>query len=80
MSEIICSKEIFSSWPTSAFVVGVNIGSASLQDSSKPPGSVIPQTLLFFPYSFHPEPERYPRTMHSTGNGLVFFDPHRPVA
>ena len=28
----------------------------------------MPQTLPLLLYSFHPDPERYPRTTHSTGN------------
>ena len=33
----------------------------------------MPHTEAFCWYSFHPEPERYPRATHSTGKGLAFF-------
>ena len=38
------SKSIVSSWPTSAFVEGVKIGSGSCSESRSPSGSVIPAT------------------------------------
>jgi hypothetical protein len=38
------SKSIVSSWPTSAFVEGVKIGSGSRSESRWPSGSVIPAT------------------------------------
>ncbi len=38
------SKSIASSWPTSAFVLGVKIGSGSRSDSRSPAGSSIPET------------------------------------
>ena len=67
------SNEIFSSWPASAFVAGVKIGSGNSDDSWRPAGSLIPQTACRSWYSFHPEPARYPRTTHSMGSGLAFF-------
>ena len=59
------SNEIFSSWPLVALMAGVKIGSGSLSDSRNPAGSLIPHTEPLFLYSFHPEPEMYPRTTHS---------------
>ncbi len=52
------SNEMFSSWPVSAFVAGVKIGSGSSPDSFKPGGSLMPQTVCDFWYSFQPEPAR----------------------
>ena len=46
-------------------MAGVKIGSGSLSDSRNPAGSLIPQTEPLFLYSFHPDPEIYPRTTHS---------------
>ena len=42
------SKETFSSWPCSALVAGVKIGSASRSASRRPLGSGIPQTAPVF--------------------------------
>jgi radical SAM superfamily enzyme YgiQ (UPF0313 family) len=68
------SKSMFSSClPTSSFVAGVNIGSGSLSDSTRPAGRLIPHTLCDALYSFHPEPEMYPRTTHSIARGFVFL-------
>ncbi len=62
------SKSMFSSWsPTSALVAGVKIGSGRRSDSRRPAGNSIPQIAPDSRYSRHPEPERYPRTTHSTG-------------
>ena len=64
---------MFSScFPFSSFVAGVKIGSGRRSDSRKPFGSGMPHTSPFSLYSAHPEPERYPRTTHSTGNGFAF--------
>ena len=42
--------------PCSAFVLGVNIGCASFSDSRSPEGILIPWTVPWVLYSFHPEP------------------------
>ena len=52
------ANEMFSSWPVSAFVAGVKIGSGNSDDSFKPGGSLMPQTVCDFWYSFQPEPAR----------------------
>src|SRR5215469_2812200 len=67
------SNEMFSSWPASALVDGVKMGSGNSADSVKPAGNLMPQTVCDFLYSFQPEPDRYPRTMHSMASGLAFF-------
>ena len=54
-----------------AFVAGVNIGSGNRSDSFNPVGNLIPQTSPFFWYSFHPDPDRYPRATHSIAMGFV---------
>ena len=60
---------MFSSWmPTSALVDGVNTGSGSSADSCRPAGSGVPCMVPPALYSFHAEPVRRPRTMHSTGS------------
>src|SRR5574341_691934 len=70
----ILSNVTFSSWtPTSSFVAGVKIGPGSFEDSTSPFGNGTPQTLPVFEYSAHPDPDKYPRTTHSTGRGLVFM-------
>ena len=59
---------MFSSWsPSSALVAGVKIGSGSFSDSRNPSGSSIPHTDPDSRYSRQPDPDRYPRTTHSTG-------------
>ena len=57
----------------SALVEGVKIGSGSLADSFIPLGRARPEIEPSAWYSFHPDPERYPRTMHSTRRGLAFL-------
>ena len=37
-------SQMFSSWPESALVAGVKIGSGSRSDSRRPAGSAMPQT------------------------------------
>ena len=44
-----------------------------LSDSCNPLGNSIPQTLPEALYSFHADPEIYPRTTHSTGNISAFI-------
>jgi hypothetical protein len=39
---------MFSSWPDSALVAGVKIGSGNWSESRKPAGSVTPQTAPVF--------------------------------
>src|SRR5579872_1512487 len=63
---------MFSSCPVVAFVDGVKIGSGNASDSLRPAGRVIPDTLPLALYSFHADPEMYPRTTHSTGNISAF--------
>src|SRR5579864_2320352 len=64
----ISSNEILMSCPVVALVAGVKMGSGSWSDSFKPEGKGIPQTLPLVLYSFQPDPDKYPRTTHSTGN------------
>src|SRR5207248_2064176 len=68
-----CWKEMLMSWPDSALVAGVKIGSGNSEDSASPRGRRTPQTVSVWQYSFQPEPARYPRTTHSIGNGWAFF-------
>src|SRR2546430_17148355 len=56
---------MFWSWPLSALVAGVKIGSGSCSDSSSAGGSVSPATVPSALYSVHAEPEMYPRATHS---------------
>ena len=64
---------MFSSWcPFSSLVAGVKIGSGRRSDSRIPFGRGMPHTSPFSRYSAHPDPERYPRTTHSIGNGFAF--------
>ena len=51
-------KVIGSSWPSSAFVVGVNIGSGSCSLSCMPFGSRTPLTVPHCWYSAHADPAR----------------------
>ena len=51
-----CSNEMFSSWPSVAFVDGVNIGSRRRADSSNPAGNGAPCIVWVSRYSFHAEP------------------------
>jgi len=63
-----------------ALVDGVKIGSGSLSNSLSPSGSGMSQIVLFFVYSFHPEPAMYPRTTHSSIIGVVFWtNIERPI-
>ena len=52
------SNVMFSSWPVSAFVDGVNTGSGSGSDSRRPSGSGVPCMVPDARYSFQAEPER----------------------
>ncbi len=61
------SKEMFSSWPDSAFVAGVKIGCGSMSPCLRPAGSLIPHTVWECLYSAQPLPARYPRATHSIG-------------
>jgi hypothetical protein len=49
-------KEMFSSWPCSAFVDGVNTGSGRRSDSSSPVGSRVPCIVPSARYSFQADP------------------------
>src|SRR5256885_804316 len=59
------ARPMFWSWPDSAFVAGVKIGSASCSDSMSAFGSSSPATVPSALYSVHAEPEMYPRATHS---------------
>lgn len=48
---------MFSSWPSSALVEGVNTGSGSLADFASPAGSLVPCIVPVALYSFHADPE-----------------------
>ena len=63
---------MFSSWPTSALVVGVNRGSGNMSPSFMPEGMGFPDTVPSRRYSAHAEPVIYPLTMHSTSIRSAF--------
>ena len=68
-SETTSSNPMFSSWsPVAALVEGVNIGAGRASASRRPAGTRSPCTVPVARYSFHAEPARCPRTMHSTGS------------
>jgi hypothetical protein len=48
ISFAVSSKEMFSSWPLSALVAGVKMGSGSFCACASPLGSSMPQTLPVF--------------------------------
>ena len=50
--------EMFSSWPSSFLVDGVNWGSLSRPEMTIPSGSLVPARVPCFLYSDHPEPAR----------------------
>ena len=52
------AKSIFRSWPSVAFVDGVNIGSSSRLASWRPLGMAVPFTVPDFSYSAYAEPAR----------------------
>ena len=58
--------------PTSALPVGVKIGGCRREPFTSPAGSSIPAMVPFSRYVSSPDPVRYPRAMHSTGN--IFSD------
>src|SRR5260370_38028338 len=47
------------------------MGYGKRSDSRSPGGPALPQIFPFARSSFHPDPETYPRTTHSIGNGCV---------
>ena len=59
---------MFTSWPSSAFVDGVNTGSERRLASRSPSGIAVPCMVPEVRYSFQAEPVMYPRTMHSMGS------------
>ena len=64
---IISSREMFSSWPSSALVVGVRMGVGNFWFSTMPSGSGTPQRVRAPAlYSRQALPARYPRTIIST--------------
>jgi hypothetical protein len=65
------SSLMLMSWPVCALVAGVNSGAGSRSDSRNPGGSGMLHTEPVATYSFHPEPDKYPRATHSTGTGSV---------
>ena len=64
------ANEIFSSWPVSALVDGVKIGSGNSDDSFNPGGSLMPQTVCDFWYSFQPRTGEV--TAHDAFDGQRF--------
>ena len=62
---------MFTSWPLSALVAGVKIGSGSRSLSIRPGGSAMPQTVPGCGIPSSPIPTRYPRTTHSIGTTWV---------
>ena len=73
MSAPASASEMLMSWPVLALVAGVKMGAGRRSDSRRPGGSVTPQTAPVASYSFHPDPERYPRATHSIASGVVFL-------
>jgi hypothetical protein len=62
--------------PCFGFGAGVKIGSGSSDDSLRPAGNLIPQTVWFWRYSFQPEPARYPAHDTFDRERFGFFDDH----
>ena len=62
---------MFSSCPVTAFVAGLNTGGSSRSLSLSPLASGSPASVPCLAYSFHAEPEIYPRMTHSMGNTVV---------
>ena len=50
------AREMFSSWPVTAFVAGVKIGSRSCSDSRSPGGIRSPTIVPIFRYSAQADP------------------------
>ena len=63
----VSSREMLTSCPVDSFVAGVKMGSGRRSDSLRPLGRPTPHTRPVSRYSFHPEPDRYPRATHSIG-------------
>ena len=64
---------MFSSWPVSALVVGVNSGSGNSWDSCSPAGIGNVPAVPCLLYSDHADPVIYPLTMHSMSILSAFF-------